>query len=186
MPHQGESPSIRYIYLAFDDDCHRAFRRALARSRGGVVRVDDLLAALAETLPALTASVLGASLGAVARLTRRPAVSADLRHKLLNGLPVTAEEDIALRGAVYDAIMLLSELTGLRNPSQLHYLFWNVFRTHCLRESPLCFQPAPALPERYRHLATHGGGRHCPFAEVCKSASSTQRYYEHVFETDYY
>jgi hypothetical protein len=112
--------------------------------------------------------------------------SLDLRRKLLNGLPVTAEEDIALRGAVYDAILLMSELTGLRNPSQLHYLFWNVFRTHCLRESPLCFQPAPTLPERYQPLAGQGGERHCPFAAVCMSASKTQRYYEHVFETDYY
>jgi hypothetical protein len=72
-----------------------------------------------------------------------------LRHKLMKGEPVTAEEDVGIRGAVYDAIMLLSELTGLRNPSQLHYLFWNVFRTHCRRDAPLCFSEAPALPARY-------------------------------------
>jgi hypothetical protein len=112
----------------------------------------------------------------------------ELSRKLIGGLPVTAEEDVTIRGAVYDAIMLLSELTGLRNPSQLHYLFWNVFRTHCLRESPLCYEPAPTLPERYRHLELVGEGedRRCPFSGVCASASSTQRYYEHVFETDYY
>jgi hypothetical protein len=43
-----------------------------------------------------------------------------LRRKLMNDVPVTAEEDIAIRRAVYDAIMLISEDPGLRNPSQLH------------------------------------------------------------------
>jgi hypothetical protein len=46
-----------------------------------------------------------------------------LCQKLLNSLPVTPAEDVALRQSVHDAIMLLSELTGLHNPSQLHYLF---------------------------------------------------------------
>ncbi len=110
----------------------------------------------------------------------------ELRGKLLEGAPVTAEEDVAIRGAVYNAIMLLSELSELRNPSQLHYLFWNVFRTHCLRDQPLCYEAAPALPDRYQHLAVFGGDRRCPFSGVCASASATQRYYEHVFETDYY
>lgn len=111
-----------------------------------------------------------------------------LRHKLMEGIPVTAEEDVAIRRAVYDAIMLLSELSGLQNPSQLHYLFWNVFRTHCTRESPRCFQEAPPLPERYQHLATFGESRRCPFSGVCASATDVplQRYNEHVFETDYY
>jgi len=109
-----------------------------------------------------------------------------LQQKLLNGEPVTAEEDVEIRGAVYDAIMLLSELTGLRNPSQLHYLFWNVFRTHCRRDDPLCFQEAPRLPKRYQHLALFGEEKRCPFSGVCASASANERYFEHVFETDYY
>jgi hypothetical protein len=112
----------------------------------------------------------------------------DLRHKLLNGLPVTAEEDIALRQAVSDAIMLLSRMTGLNNPSQLHYLFWNVFRSCCLREAPHCkgCGSACTLPERYVHLALDPDGRRCPFARVCQSESAEHRYYEHNFETDYY
>ena len=114
-----------------------------------------------------------------------------LRQKLLNSLPVTPDEDIAIRQSVHDAIMLLSELTGLRNPSQLHYLFWNVFRSCCSRESPHCYRCPPncALPERYTHLATHSDGqRRCPFSEMCASTggSTHQRYYEHVFDTDYY
>lgn len=109
-----------------------------------------------------------------------------LRNKLLNAEEVASQEDVAIRGAVYDAIMLISELTGLRNPSQLHYLFWNVFRTHCLRESPLCFAEASALPQRYQHLATFGSEKRCPFSGVCASATTPKRYFEHVFETDYY
>jgi hypothetical protein len=110
----------------------------------------------------------------------------ELRAKLLENTPVNAEEDLAIRGAVYQAIMVLSRLTKLRNPSQLHYLFWNVFRTHCHRDSPLCFEAAPALPERYRHLSVFGDDRRCPFSSVCAGASSPKRYFEHVFETDYY
>jgi hypothetical protein len=111
-----------------------------------------------------------------------------LRRKLMADAPVTAEEDIAIRRAVYDAIMLLSDLSGLRNPSQLHYLFWNVFRTHCRRDDPLCHHEAPALPRRYQHLAVFGQENRCPFSAVCASASDSpvQRYYEHLFETDYY
>ncbi len=113
----------------------------------------------------------------------------ELRHKLLTGVRVSAEEDVALREAVYQAIMLLSKLTGLNNPSQLHYLFWNIFRSCCLRESPHCKQcdSACSLPERYVPLALDStGNRHCPFASVCESASIEHRYYEHNFETDYY
>ena len=75
---QGEAPSISRIYVAFDDDCYRVFRRAMARSRGGVVRVEDLLAALAETIPGRTAAVLGLDAAAVARLARPPVAGPDL------------------------------------------------------------------------------------------------------------
>lgn len=109
-----------------------------------------------------------------------------LQQRLLKGEPVTAEDDLAIRGAVYDAIMRISALTGLRNPSRLHYLFWNVFRTHCRRHDPLCFAKAPSLPGRYQHLSAFGDERACPFSRVCASASAAERYCEHVFETEYY
>ncbi len=112
-----------------------------------------------------------------------------LRQKLLNTLPVTPAEDIAIRQSVFDAIMLLSELTDLHNPSQLHYLFWNVFRSCCTRESPHCQECPPdcSLPERYVPLAIHPDGqRSCPFSDICASAKTHQRYYEHVFDTDLY
>jgi hypothetical protein len=114
-----------------------------------------------------------------------------LRQKLFVGTPVTAAEDVALRQAVHDAILLVSNLSGVRNSSQLHYLFWNVFRSCCSREAPHCHGCPPdcPLPARYVHLAIlPTGERRCPFAAMCAKTCTTghNRYFEHVFETDYY
>lgn len=114
---------------------------------------------------------------------------ADLRTRLIEGREVTAEEDINLRQAVYKAVMLLSEWSGLRNPSQLHYLFWNVFRSCCTRETPHCnaCPAACSLPARYVPLALFpGGGRRCPFSEVCKSAGREPKLLDYAMDTDYY
>lgn len=46
MPTTAFAPSISQVYEAFDAAAHRLFRVAMALSRRGVVRVDDLLAAL--------------------------------------------------------------------------------------------------------------------------------------------
>jgi len=111
-----------------------------------------------------------------------------LRQTILSFRSVSAVEDIAIRQAVYDAIMLISERSGVRNPSQLHYLFWNVFRSICTRDSPQCFRLSPtcSLPARYMHLTELTGGRRCPFSEVCASAGEASPICEHVYETDYY
>lgn len=91
---QRETPSISEIYAAFDDACYALFRRAMARSRGGVVRVQDLLAALAEMLPERAAIVLGLEPAAVASLARPPATAPNL-------LPMSNEP--ALRSALASA-----------------------------------------------------------------------------------
>lgn len=112
-----------------------------------------------------------------------------LLEKLGAGIPVTAEEDIAIRHSAYDAIMYISQRSGLNNPSQLHYLFWNVFRSICTRELPQCFglRADCTLPGRYMHLTSDANGnRRCPFSVVCSSAGETLPITEHVFETDYY
>jgi hypothetical protein len=61
-----------------DVDAYRAYRAAMRRSRGGVVRTSDLLAGLAECLPRATASVLAIGADAVATLARPPASDPDL------------------------------------------------------------------------------------------------------------
>lgn len=113
----------------------------------------------------------------------------ELQNKLYQELAVTEEEDIAIRHAVYEAIMLISAESDLNNPSQLHYLFWNVFRSVCLREKAQCLDilDNTSLHLRYLKLApTENGKRQCPFASICVSACKEKKYMEHVFSTDYY
>lgn len=114
-----------------------------------------------------------------------PGLSAKLRDQR----EVTEEEDLAIRGAVSDAITVIFGKGLLRSPSQAHYLFWNVFRSCCTREEPHCRQCPPAcpLPERYvRGAVEINGTRRCLFSSACESAHRDRRFFEHVFETDYY
>ncbi len=115
-------------------------------------------------------------------------VDQGLREKIFNRQPVDYSEDIAIRSCVYDAIMMISRGRGMHSPSQLHYLFWNIFRSCCRRENPHCRACGAEcdLPGQYVHLALQGDVRRCPFASICASANARKRYYEHVFETDYY
>jgi hypothetical protein len=116
-------------------------------------------------------------------------MDAELRLKLLNSQRVTADEDIAIRGAVFEAIMQISELTGLRNPSKLHYMFWNVFRNYCTRDDPnsLGDRRETDLPQRYAPLAIdHDGRKACPFSQVCNSVFEERKYKEHSIDTEYY
>ncbi len=113
----------------------------------------------------------------------------DLRAKLLEGREVTQEQDVCIRQAVYKALTLVSEYSGLRNPGQLHYMFWNVFRSCCTRDSPHCDScpPTCSLPTRYIPLALSPGGiRRCPFSTVCQSAGREPKLLEHTVDTDYY
>jgi len=117
-------------------------------------------------------------------------LDADLRDKLLRQIPVTEADDLAIRGAVRDAIVSIARmLGGAVTPMVLHYLFWNVLRSCCTHVSPHC-QACPdncPLPSRYVPLAIHESGpRRCPFSPVCASANLISRLQEHVFDTDYY
>jgi hypothetical protein len=112
----------------------------------------------------------------------------ELRDKLLNRTPVDETEDVALRAGVAEAIRTIADLAGMRDRMRFHYLFWNLFRSICLREQPYCRTPAPdnALPERYAHLVGGDNGGTCPFRAVCPSADLSVRYLEHSFDTDWY
>ncbi len=113
----------------------------------------------------------------------------ELQTKLIDGRTVTPEQDIAIRQAVQHALMLVSEFSGLRNPSQIHYLFWNVFRSCCTRDNPHCHScpPSCTLPARYVPLALFPDGtRRCPFSNICQSAAREPKLLEPRTETDYY
>ena len=113
---------------------------------------------------------------------------AALLRKIRTGVLVTSDEDIAIRTAILRAILLISDLSGLRDSSRLHYYFWNIFRAVCLRKDPRCVatsQP-PLLPERYRTKAASDGNVHCPFESTCISANKTDPILEHNSLTDFY
>jgi Potential Queuosine, Q, salvage protein family len=114
---------------------------------------------------------------------------ANLLTKLLQRKEVTESEDISIRQAVHQVLMFLSESSGLCNPSQLHYLFWNVFRSCCTRVNPHCYScpPTCSLPARYIPLALFpDGSRHCPFSTLCTSAGREPKLLEHNIVTDFY
>jgi hypothetical protein len=115
-------------------------------------------------------------------------VDTALAAKVRTGTAVSAAEDIAIRRCVGDAIVNISTASGIRNPSQLHYLFWNVFRSVCTRDSPQCFSMSAGngLPRRYRTLILSELGNRCLFAEVCTSAGTADPICEHVVDTHYY
>jgi hypothetical protein len=112
-----------------------------------------------------------------------------LRRKLMDRVEVAVDEDVVIRTAVLEAIRYIAGREGLPDSMRLHYLFWNIFRSVCARESPHCRScfTLTSLPGRYdRLLVDSSGSRSCPFASVCRSVDTTDRYVEHVFATDWY
>jgi hypothetical protein len=112
-----------------------------------------------------------------------------LRAKLHSGISVTEAEDVAIRGAVSEAISLIAPRAGIATPMLLHYLFWNLFRNICTRTEPFCFDCSrvPGLPLRYRSILGSGSGvSRCLFADVCESAGHAPLLTEHSFDTHWY
>lgn len=101
------------------------------------------------------------------------------------GVTVDQTADLGLRGAIATAIRRISDETG-RSASDLHYLFWNVFRNCCGRTVQHC-SACPSdcgLPDRYR--VPSETWRACMFTRQCASASKEEKLSEHVHETDFY
>ena len=116
-------------------------------------------------------------------------IDAGLRSKLLARRPVDESEDVAIRKAVFQAITEISARSRIFDPSRLHYLFWNVFRSCCQRGETHCDECPPScpLPDRYVPLATGPDGRACPFRSVCEAARLPERrkIVEHVVASTY-
>lgn len=110
-------------------------------------------------------------------------ISDQLRDKILGGQEVTSDEDIQIRKTVFDAIMLVSRISG-RTPNDLHYFFWNIFRNCCRRDETHCNKCSqhPSFPERYQSLSP----TKCIFATSCKSVSSVVKLTDHVVDTNLY
>ena len=113
----------------------------------------------------------------------------ELYLKVLKDREITREEDICIREAVDQALKLISNYSGIRNESQLHYLFWNIFRSCCTRDDAHCAACPPncPLPERYIPLNLFPvGPRRCAFSKVCLSAGRDVKLLEPRVITDYY
>lgn len=122
------------------------------------------------------------------RLQTIKVLDPNLLSKLRLRVPVSEIEEIAIRRSVFKAIMLVSEFSALNDPSRLHYLFWNLFRSVCARAQPRC--RADTYPERlasqYWELLVVDNFVHCPYEKICPSANTCDPILEPTSDTDYY
>lgn len=113
-------------------------------------------------------------------------IQADVYQRILNGGELSSEEDVLLRQAVREAISLIARDLG-RTPNALHYFFWNLFRTFCVRDVPKCDGAnAAQLPTVYADAIKGESGHACPFQDVCNSVGSTNAINEPRVQTIYY
>lgn len=117
------------------------------------------------------------------RLKTVKVIDQRLHAKIWSGQEVTAKQDITIRQAVFDAIMLISHLSG-KTPNDLHYFFWNIFRNCCRRNETHCYycHDHPSLPERYQQLSPH----RCIFNSICLSKDLKHKPQDHLVQTDLY
>lgn len=104
----------------------------------------------------------------------------DLARRITAKEPVTEQEDLEIREAVFYAIKYISRKLNVL-PSTAHYFFWNIFRNCCTRENPHCYGCASSckLPERYQIILE----KRCLFAESCEKRTELL---EHNFSTNWY
>ncbi len=109
-----------------------------------------------------------------------------LRGRIEGRQTLTVEEDVAVRGAVRRAI---EEISGAveSSPNALHYFFWNLFRTYCLRETPDCKgSSVKSFPDVYASAIRPVSGSACPFESFCESANRTSAIDDPIVVTEYY
>ncbi len=110
----------------------------------------------------------------------------ELETRIRRGDYVLPADDVSLRLVVREAIQLIAELVG-HSPNTLHYLFWNLFRTYCVRDIPLCNGEAfERLPYDYAESVRSAGSTNCPFVAFCSSANTKNAINEHRVVTEYY
>jgi hypothetical protein len=110
-------------------------------------------------------------------------VDTSLAGKVARREEVGEAGDVAIRTAVTEAIRMISARSGF-TPMQLHYAFWNLFRSICLRGTPRCRgEIADLVVAEYRHLVE---GDACCFRPCCLMADASRALDEHKFDTDWY
>ena len=101
---------------------------------------------------------------------------AELSFKVQQGLAISEQDDIELRAEAQKANQRIAEESGL-DSSRVHYLFWNVFRNCCPRESTKthCADCGEAckLPAQYKEMPTYE--KRCIFSKICHSANRPRK-----------
>ncbi|QDV24367.1 hypothetical protein [Aureliella helgolandensis] len=113
-------------------------------------------------------------------------LSGELQRQVLAHEFVSARADIAIRSTVRRAIDLIASQTEY-SPNRLHYFFWNLFRTYCVRDTPACDgRNLPLLPVQYAACLSQEDQGECPFRSHCDSANQQHAVNEHRVVTEYY
>lgn len=111
----------------------------------------------------------------------------ELAHKVERGLALTESEDNDLRAVTQKVNDSLAVKTGLGS-SRVHYLFWNVFRNCCPRESNKthCASCGSSckLPNQYKNMPTYEG--RCIFSEICLSSGKPSKVIDPPYIGHYY
>ena len=113
-------------------------------------------------------------------------VNPDLLSKLLQGLVYTEHEDTQLRMAIQEVDNSIARHCCTSN-SVLHYLFWNVFRNCCPRDSASthCARCRNChLPSQYRTLPIYRGS--CIFQSICASVGESDKFVEPPYAGHFY
>jgi hypothetical protein len=104
------------------------------------------------------------------------ATSPALAFKLKQGITLTEEEDTILRSTIQIVNDRIANETGLTS-SIVHYLFWNIFRNCCPRDSSKthcheCISQC-GLPRQYKSISAYK--QKCLFSEVCLSVDTLNK-----------
>lgn len=110
-----------------------------------------------------------------------------LSFKIQRSLTLTEREDTELRRKAQEVNDQLGKATGLGS-SIVHYLFWNVFRNCCPRESSRthcadCGERCE-LPAQYKEMATYK--HRCVFSAICYSANKSDKVIEPPYLGHFY
>lgn len=110
-----------------------------------------------------------------------------LHDKIRTGLPLSADEDTALRSVVQGINERVASQLGISS-SRLHYLLWNVFRNCCPRQAAethcdSCGDSCK-LPESYKAIPLYQG--RCIFSSICVSARQIDKVVDPPYVGDFY
>lgn len=105
-----------------------------------------------------------------------------LLQKVQSDMPLTAEEDVLLRRAQFQAVMRLSRISG-KTSDEVHRLHWNIFRNCCRRDEVHC-----SACGNHPHCNLFPLYPQCVFAPHCRSsaASLTDMLKDPIIDTVFY